>query len=77
MTEVIKSRSSAAKQSIVNITKNVTEFTVASAMVIVSAHSGYSAKTEPHVTAFTYVLAASAAVIAVYAFIQLVRHFNK
>lgn len=77
MTTVIKNKATAAKDNITNITKNLVEFTVAASMVIVSAHSAYSAKTETDITAFTYVLAASAAIIAVYAGIQLVRHFNK
>jgi len=77
MTYSIKNKAKDTSKTVSTIFKNVTEEVLAVSLVIVAGHSAYSAKAEDNVTWLTYVLAASAAIIAVYAAVQLVRHFNK
>ena len=73
----IKDKAKETTNTTIRTIKNMTNFIMAVALVIVAGYAIWAVKSESHITAFTYVLAASAALIAVKGGYEVLKSFNR
>lgn len=73
----IKNTMTNTKTTVTNVWRNAVELLIAASMAITAGHAIFTVKTETDPTWQTWILAAAASFIAVYALWLLVRHLNK